>query len=107
MSTLSILLQDQSGTNPNAGLMNIGLMVLIIVIFYFFMIRPQMKRQKELKKFREELKRGDKVVTTGGLYGKIVEIQDTTITLEVADKVNLKVDKFAVIKDTSDLANQK
>lgn len=107
MSTLSILLQSQTPADPNAGLMNIGLMVVIIVIFYFFMIRPQMKRQKELKKFREELKRGDKVVTTGGLYGKIVDIQDTTITLEVADKINLKVDKFAVVKDTSDLANQK
>jgi preprotein translocase subunit YajC len=99
------MLQDAAA--PNSAAMNIGLMVLIIVIFYFFMIRPQMKRQKELKKFRDELKRGDKVVTTGGLYGKIVEIQETTITLEVADKVQLKVDKFAVLKDTSDLANQK
>jgi len=70
------------------------------------MIRPQMKRQKDLKKFRDELKNGDKVVTTGGIYGKIIEIQETTIIMEVEGKTRLKIDKVAVIKDMSDVAQK-
>jgi len=70
------------------------------------MIRPQIKRQKELKKFREELKKGDKVVTTGGIYGKIVELQETTIIMEVEGQTRLKIDKVAVIKDMSDVAQK-
>lgn len=54
-------------------------LLLILVVFYFFMIRPQMKKQKELKQFRENLKVGDKVVTIGGVHGKILEIRDNTI----------------------------
>ena len=82
----------------------IGLpLLLIIVVFYFFMIRPQMKRQKEIRKFRESLAKGDKVVTTGGIYGKIVEVKETTIILEVAKDVNITVDKAGIIKDMSDV----
>ena len=78
-------------------------LLLIIVVFYFFMIRPQMKRQKEVRKFRESLAKGDKVVTTGGIYGKIVEVKETTIILEVAKDVNIVVDKNGIIKDMSDV----
>ena len=78
-------------------------LLLIIVVFYFFMIRPQMKRQKEIRKFRESLAKGDKVVTTGGIYGKIVEVKETTIILEVAKDVNIVVDKNGIIKDMSDV----
>ena len=67
-----------------------------------FMIRPQMKRQKELKAFRDSLKKGDKIVTTGGIYGKVMEINDFTILMEVEGGVKLKVDKSAVIKDMTD-----
>ena len=67
MNTLLIVLQQQSN-----GLMNFLPLILIIVVFWFFMIRPQMKRQKELKNFRDSLKKGDKIVTTGGIYDKIV-----------------------------------
>ena len=77
-------------------------LVLIIVVFYFFMIRPQMKRQKETQKFRDALQRGDKVVTTGGIYGRIDEIKDQIIFLEVAPNIKLKVDKSVVLKDMSD-----
>ena len=56
--------------------MNFLPLILIIVVFWFFMIRPQMKRQKELKNFRDSLKKGDKIVTTGGIYGKVLEIGD-------------------------------
>lgn len=82
-------------------------MLLIIVVMWFFMIRPQMKRQKELKAFRDSLKKGDKIVTTGGIYGKVVEINDFTILMEVEGGVKLKVDKSAVIKDMTDAAPSK
>jgi len=82
-------------------------LLLIIVVFYFFMIRPQMKRQKDLKTYRENLNKGDKVVTTGGVYGKLMDIKDQTVTVEIADNVRIKIDKSAILKDSSDLASQK
>ena len=66
-----------------------------------------MKRQKELKNFRESLAKGDKVVTTGGIYGKVVEIKDNVIILQIDKEVNIKVDKSAVIKDMTDAPQQK
>ncbi len=77
-------------------------LILIIVVFWFFMIRPQMKRQKELKNFRDSLKKGDKIVTTGGIYGKVLEIGDYYIIMEVEGQNRLKIDKSAVIKDMTD-----
>ena len=77
-------------------------LILIIVVFWFFMIRPQMKRQKELKNFRDSLKKGDKIVTTGGIYGKVIEIGDYYIIMEVEGQNRLKIDKSAVIKDMTD-----
>jgi len=105
LNLLNIVLmgQPQEGQSP---LMSFLPLVLIVIVFYFFMIRPQMKRQKDLKKFRDELKNGDKVVTTGGIYGKIIEIQETTIIMEVEGKTRLKIDKVAVIKDMSDVAQK-
>ncbi len=82
-------------------------LILIIVIFYFFMIRPQMKRNKELKQFRDSLEKGDKVVTTGGIYGKVVEIGDYYVMLEVDSNVKIKIDKAAVVKDMTDAAPAK
>jgi preprotein translocase subunit YajC len=79
-------------------------MLLIIVVFYFFMIRPQVKRQKDLAKYRNELKKGDKVVTTGGIYGKIQEVNEQNILLEIDNNVHIKVDKSAVLRDPSDVA---
>jgi preprotein translocase subunit YajC len=66
-----------------------------------------MKRQKEVRKFRESLSKGDKVVTTGGIYGRIVEVKDTTIILEIAKDVQIKVDKNGIIKDMSDAPQQR
>lgn len=97
MNTLLIVLQQQSN-----GLMNFLPLILIIVVFWFFMIRPQMKRQKELKNFRDSLKKGDKIVTTGGIYGKVLEIGDYYIIMEVEGQNRLKIDKSAVIKDMTD-----
>lgn len=77
-------------------------LLLIILIFYFLIIRPQVKRQKEMQKFRESLAKDDKVVTTGGIYGKIIEIKDSVVILEIAANVHIKVDKNGILKDLSD-----
>lgn len=71
------------------------MLVLILGVFYFFMIRPQMKKQKELKKFREALKAGDKVVTIGGIHGKVLEVNDTNVLLS-CEGGKLRVEKSAV-----------
>ena len=70
---------------------------------FFIMIRPQMRKQKELKNFRESLKKGDRIVTTGGIFGKINNISDNVITIDVGNNVTLKVDKSAVLRDPSDI----
>jgi preprotein translocase subunit YajC len=74
---------------------------LILVVFYFFMIRPQMKKSKDQKKFRESLKKGDKVITIGGIHGKILDLSDTTVTLEMVDKTHIKFEKSAISLDNS------
>ncbi len=104
MNTLFIVLQT---SGAGQSLLGLWPMLLIIVVMWFFMIRPQMKRQKELKAFRDSLKKGDKIVTTGGIYGKVVEINDFSILMEVEGGVKLKVDKSAVIKDMTDATPSK
>lgn len=105
MSLIFIVALASDGSSPMNMLLMMGLM---IVVFYFFMIRPQMNKQKELTKFRTALQKGDKIVTTGGIYGKIDEIKDNNvIILEVAQNVKLKVDKSVVLKDMSDAPVQK
>jgi len=79
------------------------MMVLIFVVMYFLMIRPQQKKQKELVKFRDSLQKGDKVVTVGGLYGTVVEIKDRIVLLEVDNNVKIRVDKSSLVKDISDV----
>lgn len=78
-------------------------LVLIIVVFYFFMIRPQLKKTKEQKKFRENIKIGDKIVTIGGIHGKIADIQETTFMITVEGGVKLKIEKSAISMDASTL----
>ncbi len=101
-----LLMQPQTGAESNPITTFLPL-ILIVVVFYFFMIRPQMKRQKDLKKFRESLAKGDKVVTNGGIYGKVAEIKDNYVLLQVDDNVKLRVDKSAVVKDMADVTPQK
>jgi preprotein translocase subunit YajC len=93
----SILLQAPAA-NP---IMQFLPIVLIIVVFYFFMIRPQMKKAKDQKKFVDELKKGDKVVTTAGIHGKIGDMNDTTFVLEVEGGTKIRFDKAAVSLDAS------
>lgn len=106
MMNIILMMQPQDGAEANP-LMSFLPLLLIVVVFYFFMIRPQMKRQKETRKFRESLAKGDHVVTTGGIYGKIVEVKETVIILEIAKDVNIKVDKNGIIKDMSDVQPQR
>ncbi|MZQ49013.1 MAG: preprotein translocase subunit YajC [Bacteroidales bacterium] len=74
-------------------------LLLVFVVFYLFMIRPQMKKQKEMNNYRSSLKKGDKVVTTGGIYGRVYEVKDNYVMLEVGGDMKLKVDKNALLKD--------
>ncbi|MBR4963278.1 MAG: preprotein translocase subunit YajC [Muribaculaceae bacterium] len=96
MSTImSILLQNTAAAEGN-GWGNIIFIVALVAIFYFFMIRPQSKRQKEIKKFRDSLKQGDKVITAGGIHGKIKNVKENTVTLEIADGMNITVEKTSI-----------
>ena len=95
MNLNSILLEAAAG-QAGGGMSGIIMIVLMIVIFYFFMIRPQRKKQKELKKQREAMQNGDKVVTAGGIHGRVKEIRETTVIVEAAPGVSLKVDRGSV-----------
>ncbi|MBR3938453.1 MAG: preprotein translocase subunit YajC [Bacteroidales bacterium] len=90
MNLLNILLQATTG---QGGASMWIMLLLMIVIFYFFMIRPQSKKAKEERKFRDSLQKGDKVVTAGGIHGKVAEVKDLTIVIEVANGVNITVEK--------------
>ena len=82
------------------------MLVLIIVVFYFFMIRPQMKKQKELKKFRENLAVGNKIVTIGGIHGKILAVDESTILI-AAESGKLRLDKSAISNAPEDQLGMK
>lgn len=99
----TILLQAPGASGGLGGLLiPFGLMALVM---YFFMIRPQAKKQKEQKKYINELKKGDKVVTTAGMHGRISEITDTLFIIEIANGVKVRFDKSAVSLDASKALN--
>jgi preprotein translocase subunit YajC len=77
------------------------MMTMLFVVFYFFMIRPQQKKAKEAKKFRESLQKGSKVVTIGGLHGKVVEVNDKTVLIEADTNVRLRFEKSAIAMDST------
>ena len=97
-----ILQAAPAGQAPAGGGWSLWLMLaLMFVVMWFFMIRPQRKQQKELEKFRNALKRGDKVVTIGGIYGTVDEIKDKTVLIKVDGEIKLRVDKKSLVKDFS------
>jgi preprotein translocase subunit YajC len=104
MSLLNVLLMaPQSGQSGSGGMTSsLIFLVVIFVVFYFFFIRPQVKKQKDQKKYREALAKGQKIITIGGIHGRIVEIQDTTCTIEVEGGNRLKIEKSAVATDAQD-----
>ncbi|MCX2583727.1 MULTISPECIES: preprotein translocase subunit YajC [unclassified Pedobacter] len=96
--TSTVILQAAGGGNM---LTTIVPMVLIMVVFYFFMIRPQVKKAKEHKKLVAELKKGDKIITTAGIHGRIADMNDTTFLIEVEGGVKIRFDKSAVSLDAT------
>jgi preprotein translocase subunit YajC len=97
---LFLMAPAPEGGSSFTPLIMIGMMFVII---YFFMIRPQVKRQKELTTYRNSLQKGDKVITTGGIYGKIADVKENVVTVDVGNEVRLRVDKSAILKDSSDI----
>lgn len=99
-----LLMAPTGGSGASGGGMTSSLifLVLIFVVFYFFFIRPQVKKQKDQKKYREALAKGQKIITIGGIHGKIVEMQETTCTIEVEGGFKLRIEKSAVATDAHD-----
>ena len=93
---MNIILQ-----NASSSLVSLLPFFLIMVVFYFFMIRPQIKKQRTEEKFRSELKKGDKVVTIGGIYGKILGIKEHKIILEINDNTKMTVERSSVSSEKS------
>ena len=107
MNILTLILQAPAGQQPVGGGWSMWVMlILIFVIMWFFMIRPQRKQQKELEKFRNALKKGDKVVTIGGIYGEEAEFKDRTVIIKVDGETKLRVDKNSLVKDFSETQQQ-
>ncbi|MBO7306375.1 MAG: preprotein translocase subunit YajC [Bacteroidales bacterium] len=102
MNTFFVL-QAAAGQQAGSNWSFLLMMVAIFGVMYFFMIRPQQKKQKEIEKFRNSLKKGDKVVTIGGIYGTVAEIKEKYVLVEVDANVKLRIDKSAIVKDMSDV----
>ncbi len=86
-----------AGSGQGGSIMTFLPLILLFAVFYFLLIRPQQRRAKQQKSFMESLKKGDTVVTSGGLYGKITGITDQTVTLEIAEKVRVRVTRSSVV----------
>jgi preprotein translocase subunit YajC len=102
---MDILLQLPTGGAGGMG-STLFMLIAIIAVFYFFMIRPQQKKQKELQKSREAMSTGDRVVTAGGIHGRIKEVGDTWFLVEVADGIRLKFEKTSVYASSKDVTVQ-
>lgn len=99
---LPLQAQAEGGFGGQYG--SLIMMALIFVVMYFFMIRPQQKKQKELRKFRESLKSGDKVITAGGIFAKVKDVNGATAVIEIANNVNVTIDISMLLRDPSDMA---
>lgn len=94
----------QAAATGGAGWSNILMIVAMIAVVWFFMIRPQQKRQKELEKSRAEMKKGDRVITSGGIHGEIKEVREDSFIIEIAPEVRVRIDRGSVfaVKDSSE-----
>ena len=102
MKELGILLMSPAeGAKDGGGLQTIIMFGAIFIVFYLFMIRPQMKKTKEAKKFKESLSVGTKIVTIGGIHGKIVEVKENIVIIEIEGGNRLKLEKSAISKEFS------
>lgn len=102
MNLLTVVMAQQAGGDYSLLIM----MVAIFAIMYFFMIRPQNKKQKEIQNFRKNLEVGQSVITAGGIYGKIKELEDNAVIVEIAPSVKIKVDKNSIYADAQAQANK-
>ena len=104
---LTLLMAAPQGNQPQGQgsmMSTLFMFLLIFVVMYFFMIRPQSKKAKEQKVFRESLEKGRKVVTIGGIHGKIIDMSDTTCTIEVEGQNRLKIEKSAISQESTSAA---
>lgn len=106
MSMLNVLLTAQSPSPKNAAIMNIVLLVVMFAVVYFFMIRPQKKKDKELHQMRSKLEIGDEVITTGGVIGRVVSIKDDTVVIETGtDRSKIRFLRNAIQYNTTAAEN--
>ncbi len=103
LNFILLMAQPSGGSGAGNPLISLLPILLVFVVFYFFMIRPQMKKQKELNNYRNALAKGDKIITTGGIYGRVIEVKDNVVIMDAGGDVKLRVDKSAVLKDSSDI----
>lgn len=107
---INLLQADAAAAAAQPGMGSFWVMMLLMIaVMYFFMWRPESKRRKEMAKFREGLKKGDKIITAGGIYGVVKEVKpnDATILIEVDSNITLRIDKNMVVADNSQLQQQK
>lgn len=102
MIAITILQAAAPAGQQGSALPTILMFAAIILVMWLFMIRPQRKQQKQLQEFRNSLKKGDKVVTVGGIYGEILEVNEKTALIRVDGDVKLRVDKQGLVKDYSE-----
>lgn len=95
---LGIMLAQAGGQGGGGGLSTLLIMGALFALFYAFLIRPQQKRDQELREMRESVKKGDRIVTTGGLHGRVTGVADDVLTLEIADRVRVKVERTSVVR---------
>ena len=106
MNTLLILLQEAQQAPKGNLFTSLLPILLIIVVFWLFFIRPQSKKAKEQQKFRDELKKGDKVVTIGGFHGKITEVKENTVMVSLAPEIVVEIEKSALVQNPSQVGGQ-
>lgn len=99
MNLLNVLLMLGGSGGEGSEYSPIFMVLAIVVIFYFFMIRPQSKKAKKEKEFREALQRGQKVITIGGIHGKIADVKETSVVLNLGNDIKIEVEKSAVAID--------
>jgi preprotein translocase subunit YajC len=101
MNILSLLLFGPTTEGESGGIGAFLPLILIMVVFYFFFIRPQMKKAKDQRKYRESLKKGDKIITLGGIHGKVLDVKETAVLVDVGEGVKLLIEKNAVVMDSN------
>ena len=98
--TVLLFMPTEEG-GEGGGFMQFLPLLLIILVFYLFFIRPQMKKSKDQKKFREAIKKGDKIVTIGGIHGKVLELKDTTAVIDIGNTLKITIERSAIAMDNT------